>query len=458
MMIHKYFGGVLSAFLLGSMSLAAVYAADTSTLLDKTQNYPVDLPTVLKLVEDQSLPVASDKASDQISRSLLHQSVANILPSVEGSVLQSHLKGGSQVGGQTLQILRDTVQPQVTAFWTLNPGGQDVYTILAAKRRKKEADLQVLETLQEQLSGAAQDYFNLLAAEANREQVLQSIADAQEQVNLNTARLATGVGNKLDMLKSQTLLADQEQALTAADVAISTAEQALLNRLNLDSTVHLVTNPMDRGQHLLVDKAFTQTQLIKMALEQSPAYQKSAEELKALGIDYKAIRGQFIPSITLSTSVNGTGPQWDELHRSDSRSYTVNMNLLNNLGLNIPFQLEEKRAEIQKAVIDLKTQARSIETQLTTAFLNSHSYETGIQSATQDRDLAQETYNVAFARFKAGFGTNLDVVDAATTLASARVKLVQAVLSYNQAQVQLVQAIGQVTSNNLVHGVQANAK
>ncbi len=428
-------------------------------LLQKTEKDPIDLATVLKLVVNQSLPVASDKESAQIAQSLFRESIANMLPSVEGSLVQSHFKGGTQIfSGSTVSVIKDTVQPQVSVSWTINPGGYDIYTILAAKQRKTEAGFQVNETLQEQLSGAAQDYFKLLAAQVNREQVLKSIDDAQEQVNLNKARLVTGQGNKLDLLKSQTLLADQQQSLVEADIAISNAEQALLNRLNLDPTIDLETRPIELAKHTIVNKSYTVESLIKTALQQSPQYQKSVQELTALGIDYKAIRSEFIPSITFRTYVNGTGPNWNSLVRTSYGGFTVNMNLLDNLGLHIPLQLEEKRAEIQKAVIDLKTLARNIETQVTTAYLNSYSYESGIETAIKDRDLAEETYNVAFARLKAGFGTNLDVVDAATSLASARVKVEQAILNYNESQVQLVQAVGEASPDHLLYGVQANAK
>jgi outer membrane protein TolC len=66
---------------------------------------------------------------------------------------------------------------------------------------------------------------------------------------------------------------------------------------------------------------------------------------------------------------------------------------------------------------------------------------------------AQESYDLAVGRFKAGYGINLDVLDAESALATARSNLVQAVLNYNQSQVQLVQALGLVTPTALISGI-----
>src|SRR4051812_45257460 len=51
------------------------------TLIEKTDNYPIDLQTVLKLIEAQNLPLAENKVDVKISQSQLHQKQAALLPS-----------------------------------------------------------------------------------------------------------------------------------------------------------------------------------------------------------------------------------------------------------------------------------------------------------------------------------------------------------------------------------------
>jgi len=96
---------------------------------------------------------------------------------------------------------------------------------------------------------------------------------------------------------------------------------------------------------------------------------------------------------------------------------------------------------------------RDIENQVMTAFLSSENFKGAIEAAQQEIASAEESYELAVGRFRAGYGINLDVLDAEEVLATARTNLVQAVLDYNQAQVQLVEAIGQVDPATLTQGI-----
>ncbi|MFW5876856.1 MAG: sigma factor [Myxococcota bacterium] len=69
-------------------------------------------------------------------------------------------------------------------------------------------------------------------------------------------------------------------------------------------------------------------------------------------------------------------------------------------------------------------------------------------------DLVQATYERAFrapwrARFEAGTGLGIEVIEAQTALAVARLDLVQAVIQYNVSQVRLAAAVGHLTPDAL---------
>lgn len=448
----------------------------------KTNNYPVNLSAVLKLVEDQNLLIAQSRKTTEIQQNRLRQQQVSLLPNITASysenwqIGQQRFISGSQGGfvsgssgssggsgsgssggsrrssssGGTQQF----VQTQLGASWTLYPGGRNIYQILAAKRRKVSSDFSLKETYQEQLAQAAQDYYKLLAAYQQKGVVIRSIVDAQEQVKLNQAKVKVGKGIPLDLSRAKTTFAQQQSNLVQAESALLQAEQTLLNRLNLDPTIHLVPNEMDALKKPLVPETLSAETLIGHALKTHPAIHSGEEELKALGYDYKTVRSDLIPSITLQTYVRGSGTELTDLQRSTSSGLSINANLLQNMGLMVPLQMQEKKKLIQQKVLAQQALVRDVESQVMIAFLNSENYESAMDAATQAVASAQDSYDLAVGRFQAGYGINVDVLDAQAQLATARSTLAQAVLNYNQAQVQLVQALGMANPGALIQGIQ----
>jgi outer membrane protein TolC len=80
--------------------------------------------------------------------------------------------------------------------------------------------------------------------------------------------------------------------------------------------------------------------------------------------------------------------------------------------------------EVWRAYQDLRTQDQSLST------------------AADLQASAQEAYNAALARYKAGVGTLIDLLNAQTTLASASLQQIRARLDWNVAKATLARAIG----------------
>lgn len=421
---------------------------------EKTESFALDLETVVKLVERQNLSLAQDQMQAKINKSLLRRSQVALLPDVTGTYTQSRLSGATQVfGGQTISVVRPTINPQAAINWTINPGGAEVFTILAAKQRLKAAEAQVKGTLQDQMTGAAQEFYRLKAALAQREATLKSLEQARDQLKLSEAKFNVGNGTKLDVMNAKKLEAQQLQALTQAQNGIVQAEQNLLTRLNLDANIHFVIDK-EAEEKPLISNESKLLGLIERAKRSSPALKRMELELKALKDEFKSIAASIIPTITLRAFIGKTGPSYDQLNRNDFASFTATANLLSSLGLEIPFQLQEKGREIEKKKLEMKAQERTLENQVTTAYLNSKNYLAAIDATKAGLDAADESYHLAVRRYETGYSNSLEVSQAQSDLAKARLDLINALLNYNQAQIQLLQAIGEVNGQSLLRGVQ----
>lgn len=420
----------------------------------KARAYPITLEAALKLIEDQNLPIARDRLTAKLQNTAFLRSLSDMLPDVYATYDQSRFQGVIQIfGDQTIPIYRTQYVPQLLGRWTLYPGGRQIFEALAAKRRHQAARTQVLDTLQNQLAQTAAEYYLLIEAKVRVENAKASIAEATSQVRQSEARLKAGVGTKLDLAQAESQLAVRERELIDAENATARAEQTLLNRLNLDPNIGL--EPLDAlaQPRVLVPMHLTTDELVAWASQHNPALKVVDSDLKALSAESKGIISRVVPSVTLQTYINGTGPAWDKLGLSRFGGLTLEANLLENLGTAIPLDYRAKRLEYRRLQVERQALLRDIQSQVVFAFLDSRAFAKAILTAQEQLLAAQEAYRLSKGRYRAGLGINLDVLSAEAALNNARDTLARAILGFNRAQVDLLRAIGESTVSNLMTGL-----
>ena len=427
-----------------------------SSTITKVRTLPIDLPGVLKLVENQNLPLAQDRLTAKIDSVTYWRSLASMLPDIQGSYVQSRFQGSILVfGNSTVPTFQTRIIPQVTASWTVNPGGQDFYLAMAAKQRAKGAKFTVMDTMNNQLMIAANLYYDLLSSQAQVDNAKLSIQETESQVKLNEARLNAGVGTKLDLETARSQLVFRQQILIDAENTLARTQQALLNVLNLDPEVELspAQNPVQARP--LVPFDVTTDQLLVRALKNNPSLQVSAMELRALKDEARSTLGAIVPTVTLQSYIGELGPHWSQLGETRFGGFTVQTNLLSKLGTAIPLDYANRRLAVKREIVIRQQQIRDMQTQVINAYLDSRSSVKAIMAAQEQLEVAQEAYRLAFGRFRSGLGINVDVLNAQTALAAARTTVVRAILSFNQAQVRLLNALGDSSSQNIVKGIPA---
>lgn len=429
-------------------------ATQLTVFLEKTETYPIDLPTVLELVEDQNLTISAARWGEKLAQSQYRLSMSDLLPDITLTHDQNRFQGAVQIfGGDTIPILRSTVRPQITASWTVHPFGRDVLRTLAAKRREGMAKSLLEGTHQTQLARAAEEYYAFLVAHHQVEASRKGVEVAQEQVRLNQARFEVGIGTKLELMQSRTFQAEQQRALINAENQQAMAEQTLLNRLNLDPLVRLAPADWTLTPKTLAPADWPIPAMTAMAFENHPEKKKMETELKALGLDLKAEWADFLPSVTLQSYMNWTGPRTQDLALSRYGGLTVQLNLLENLGTKHPLLVQEKKREIAQKLVELAQLKRDIERNVLNAVLTSHAAEASVEVARTGVETSQESQRLSVGRFRVGLSTNLDVIENDRAYANALQTLNQEIDHYNQAQVRLLEALGRVSAQTLVNGL-----
>ena len=86
------------------------------------------------------------------------------------------------------------------------------------------------------------------------------------------------------------------------------------------------------------------------------------------------------------------------------------------------------------------------------AYLTMRSTEQMISSTKTAVEEGQENFRIASLRYRAGVGTNIDVLDAETELANARNRYVDALYDYNVSVATLEQVIGIPVETRVANG------
>jgi outer membrane protein TolC len=103
----------------------------------------------------------------------------------------------------------------------------------------------------------------------------------------------------------------------------------------------------------------------------------------------------------------------------------------------------QARALYEKSKTDVDDKGRQIELEVRTAYSDFIEAREVLESQQKVQEQADEALREARARAEAGTGTQLDVLDAETSLTQARTTQIQALHDYAVARARLERAIGE---------------
>lgn len=421
--------------------------------LAKTETLPLDLATVLALTENQSLPLEQQQLGVKLASNRLGLAVANLLPDVALSYSQNSFNGGIQIfGAQVINIERKTVEPQISAVWQINPAGRDILVALAAKRNKTAQKATLEQTRQQQLARAATTYYNLLAAQLKTQVAQQALKTAQEQLRLAKARLEAGISPKLDWVRAQALVANFELTVAQTQTQAAQAEQQLIEVLNIEHAVSFEPALTDAVQRRLLAPATSVEALYEKLLQSHPLVQQAQAQVNQARASYQASYANIVPDLTLQAYANRVGPNLSNTTGGHFTGLTLQLNALNGLGATTYFQIQERRTQLAQAELALKQARRQLESQLGQAMVGIRQQEVAIETAQVALVANEEGFRLSQGRYQAGVGTQLDVLVAQRDLLTTREQVIDAIIGFDNAQIQALLAVGVLSQQTLLQG------
>jgi outer membrane protein TolC len=411
----------------------------------------VDLPTVVRVATSRNLDVAAAKQRYEASRGRYETSVEAIFPVIAPSIAYQHLGGVNQaVNGTLVHTTFNTFLPAIAVQWILNPG-RVYYDVVASKRRMEAAEDLQSSTHLETLRLAGVQYYELVLAQARLGVARQAVSEAEEFLRISEARVKAGNGLPADVLRAQASLASRNQDFALALNAFYQASVSLNVTLHLDAAVTLVPREGQVGQTMLVKDELPIDALLAMAIQYRPDLQAARSLLKAAEADRgSVVWGGVGPQVTANYSIGGIGGNAADtsfgIHTQEKGYVAAGF----VFGLSTFGQVKVATAQMGLAGIDLDRQLDDVRAAVVSAQQTSATNAKLVPMARQQVDAAQEALRLAQANLRAGTMLAIDVLQAEDEVDQARLRYVDAVIHYNQSQVNLLAALGLLDDKTLI--------
>ncbi len=359
-------------------------------------------------------------------------------PTLDASASQSR-----GLGDQTPGIDPDQTSISLSADWLLWDFG--------GRRANLEQTRQTLAALQasydtrsQQVALAAvQAYYQRLAAGAALEAAQASVTAAEETAKAARQRVVVGVGTREDELQAATafaqaqLLRIQRQGeLASADgqlavVASYPANQALRLADSLPAPqAENAPPPLDR--------------LLEQALRLRPDRLAQQRNIAAAESDLDRIAAQARPRLSISAT---RGDRRNDDGRSDTGQVALNASLPLFTGFQQRHQQQAAQSQIEQQRLELQRIEQQVSLDVWQAWQALHTAQARVGATDSLLDAAQESNRAALARYRAGLGSLLNVLNAQSSLADARQQQARARYDWAAARLQLAQASGVLVRN-----------
>jgi len=360
------------------------------------------------------------------------------LPTVDADVSATRLKTTASQGRSAVK--QSVFSPSVSISWLLLDFGGRTGRVRSAQEQLVAADFTHNATLQSAVLQIEVGYFQYVATRALLAAQETSLKEAHANLAAAEERRRVGLATIADVLQARTALSQTQLTMQSTEGALATTRGGLALALGLPANVpyDVDTTAAEVPVAILADSVDA---LIDAAVAGRPDLAAARANAAAAAAREGDVRSALLPELRL----NGSGGRTYATNIPDgSNNYTV------SVGLSIPlFGGFSRRYNLQGAQYAADAaEARTTSLRQQVIYQVFSSYYT-LQTATRRNrtaeDLlasAQQSAEVALARYKAGVGTVLDLLAAQSALADARAQRIQARLAWNVSLAQLAHDAG----------------
>ncbi len=359
---------------------------------------------------------------------------ADYLPVLDGKASTSLARSDAEQSKQHKAAL--------TLSWLLYDFGARSATLENARQLLSAATSTLDASVQTVFLGALQSYYNVQAARAAVTAALESEKASRESLNAAEVRYQVGSATPADRLQAQTAWSQATLTRIKAEGTLKTAQGSLARMIGQSAStpLRLVDIPQAIPETPFAQDIET---LIEEARARRPDLRAAEAKVQAAQANVAYARAADRPTLSL-----GAGPSWQKSKDSDGydsshgNAIGLTLNIPLFAGFSSPYKVRSAQAKAEAAGAQRDALHLQVALEVWNAYQN---LTTATQTIRTSADLlasAEQSERVALGRYKAGVGNILNLLNAQSALAAARLQRIQAMLDWHISRAALARAIG----------------
>lgn len=331
--------------------------------------------------------------------------------------------------------------PAATLSYLLLDFGGRAATAAEAQHALLAADWSHEATIQNVVLAVQETYFAYQNAKAQTAAAKVAVRRAETALEVATGRHDVGVATIADVLQARTALSQAKFDLAGAEGQVLTLRGALATAMGLPADLPFDVGPLADEPRL--EAAVEVEPLIAEALRRRPDLNAGREQAAKAAARVRVTHSEGLPTLSLSASASRTAydPALYERQR-DGWSARVLLSYPLFSGFDNTYNRRKADEEAAAARAQSEGLEQQVVLQVWTAYYRLRTVAEQVRAARDLLAAAEQSEQVALARYKEGVGSILDLLTAETALARARAQEIQARADYFVAAARLTHAVG----------------
>lgn len=395
------------------------------------------------LAHNADIQVAAGRVLE--ARAQLGITGADQYPSVSAHVMESRTQNtlmGAFPRPATLPRTQNISHTSLDASYELDLWGKIRRATEAAR-----ADLLSAESAKETVrltltTQVAQQYFALVALDAQETALERLLASRQERIGLNRKQVEVGVMSEYDLHQAEADVAAVQSQLATLGQTRSKQETALTLLLGR-SPRDVMGSAVQRGNPSL-PVATVPDGLPSDLLLRRPDLRDAEQKLVALNARIGVARAQYFPSISLTGYVGGESVAFADLFSGPARIFQFAANATQpifNAG-RIGFLVDAAEARRDQALIQYKQAVANAFGDVRNALSAQSSARQVLAYETTRSDALASAYKQAGLRYQSGIASRLELLDVERNYIQAQLNRLDAERAQRSAVADLFKALG----------------
>lgn len=360
-------------------------------------------------------------------------------PSIDAQVSLSRSAGGNSTTSQA------RLAPSISLSYVLfdfNARGaaEDV-----ARYGALAANLTQNRTLQDVVMRVEQAYYEFLGAGQTANAAQETLKTAQASVDAARVRRQAGLATLGDIYQAETALAQAQLGWQRAQGDVNKFRGVLISTVGLkvNAQLQFAAAPAELPVR---DVRQTVDQYLAKAQASRPDLAAAEAQVRASRARIDATIAQGRPVIDLTAS---TGTVYTEDHTNEGSTRNIGLSLRMPLfdGRRNRYAVDQAQAQAEQSAAARDRIARQIELDVWQAYFDLETATVAVDSARTLLRSANQSREVAQARYRSGVGNLLELLTAQAAEGNARVEVIQSELSWYSSLSRLNNSIGTFSSN-----------